>query len=498
LTSADHPGSAAGPGPDPAAELGLLAPGRADSAVEAATGDAAWLAALLDAEVALVRAAERLGRAPAGTAVTVAAAASAVTDVRGIASRARDGGNPVIPLVADLAAAVRALDPRAAPYVHRGATSQDILDTAAMLVSARALRPVLDDLAATARALGRLARVHRATPMAGRTLTQHAVPTTFGLKATGWRALVLDAHDRLTAARAALPAQLGGAAGTLAAFQRSEAPESFGAAGAEGHGPAPCGAAPDCPAPDGPHDGLPLAAAFAAETGLPEPALPWHTLRAPVADLAGALAFTGGALGKLAADVLVLTRTEIAEVTEGSGGGSSAMPHKSNPVRATLIAAAARQLPQLAAVLYGSMAAEDERPAGVWHAEWQPLRDALRLAGGAARDARELTAGLVVHPGRMRANLALTGGLPTSERLAAALTPLLGRDAARALLTAAARRTAAEAIPLADVLAADPALRGALPEARLRALADPAGYLGAAPELTDRALARPDPPQEVP
>jgi 3-carboxy-cis,cis-muconate cycloisomerase len=473
------PGPGPGPGQDPAAELGLLAPGRVDSAVEAATGDAAWLAALLDAEVALVRAAERLGRAPAGTAATVAAAASAVTDVRGLAVRARQGGNPVIPLAAELTAAVRARDPQAAPFVHRGATSQDILDTAAMLVCARALRPVLGDLAATARALGELARAHRATPMPGRTLTQHAVPTTFGLKAAGWRALVLDAHDRLTAARAALPAQLGGAAGTLAAF--------------EAFGPEEAGR------PDAAHGALSLATAFAAETGLTDPALPWHTLRTPVADLAGALAFTGGALGKLAADVLVLGRTEIAEVTEGSGGGSSAMPHKSNPVRAALIAAAARQLPQLAAVLYGSMAAEDERPAGAWHAEWQPLRDALRLAGGAARDAHELAAGLVVHPGRMRANLARTGGLPASERLAAALTPLLGRDAARHLLTTAARRTAAEGIPLADVLAADPALRGALPEARLRELADPAGYLGAAPELTDRALDhRPDPPQETP
>ncbi len=456
---------------DPA-DTGLLAPGRAGCAVEAATGDAAYLSALLDAEVALVRAQARLGRAPGTAAGTIAAAAAGVTGVREIALAAREGGNPVIPLVAALTAAVRARDPRAVPFVHRGATSQDILDTATMLVCSRALRPLLADLAATARALGRLARDHRATPMPGRTLTQHAVPTAFGLKAAGWRALVLDAHDRLTAVRDALPAQLGGAAGTLAAFG-AFAPDTAG--DPEGEGPR-------------------TAAAFAAQTGLCEPDLPWHTLRTPVAELGGALALTGGALGKFAADVLVLSRTEIAEVAEGSGGGSSAMPHKSNPVRATLIAAAARQLPYLAAVLYGSMAAEDERPAGAWHAEWQPLREALRLAGGAARDGAELAAGLTVRPGRMRADLDLTGGLVVSERLAAALTPLTGRETARRLLAEASRRTAAGAGPLA----ADPGLREVLPAERLRELTDPAGYLGAASRLTDRALTRRPDPQENP
>lgn len=232
----------------------------------------------------------------------------------------------MIPLVADLTAAVTGRDAAAGPYVHRGATSQDILDTATMLVASRALRPLLDDLARTAGTLGRLAAEHRDTPMPGRTLTQHAVPTTFGLKAAGWRALVLDAHDRLTAVRAALPAQLGGAAGTLAAFT----------AFAEADGSS---------VENGCDIGVGLLAAYAAETGLAEPTLPWHTLRTPVADLAGALAFTAGALGKLAADVLLLSRTETGELGEGSGGGSSAMPHKANPVRSTLIAAAPARCP---------------------------------------------------------------------------------------------------------------------------------------------------------
>src|SRR5690606_1162242 len=313
-------------------------------------------------------------------------------DLPGLAARARAGGNPVIPLVADLTAAVAARDPEAARYVHLGATSQDILDTAAMLVAHRALALVLADLDRTAATLARLAAEHRDVPMPGRTLTQHAVPTTVGLKVAGWHRLVRDARDRLRAVRQSLPAQLGGAAGTLAAFDEYA----------------------------GQPVGLPLLARFAAELGLAEPVLPWHSLRTPIADLGAALAFTAGALGKVAADVLVLSRTEIGEVVEG-GGGSSAMPHKSNPVRATLLAATARQVPALAAVLIGTLAAEDERPAGAWHAEWHTLREALRLTGGAAHEAASLVADLRIHPERMRAHLDLTGGLIVSERVSAAL-----------------------------------------------------------------------------
>ncbi|KOG53395.1 3-carboxy-cis,cis-muconate cycloisomerase [Streptomyces griseoflavus] len=456
---------------------GLLAPGRVGSAVEAATGDAAYVRALLDAEAALTRAQAAVGLAPpaAAEAVTAAARDTGRYDTRDVAVRARSGGNPVIPLVGALTSAVAERDPDAAAYVHRGATSQDILDTATMLVCSRALAAVLGDLDATATTLARLAAEHRDTPMAGRTLTQHAVPTTFGLKAAGWRGLVLDARDRLAAVRAALPAQLGGAAGTLAAFHVF--------AEADGRKPVP-------------DLGLRLLAAYAAETGLAEPVLPWHTLRTPVADLAGALAHTAGALGKVAADVLSLSRTETGELAEGSGGGSSAMPHKANPVRATLIAATARQVPALAGVLYGSLAAEDERPAGAWHAEWQPLRDALRLVGGAARDAAELATGLRVRTERMRANLAATGGGIVAERLAAVLGAHLGRDAAKRLLTDVSRRAAEDGAGLAEALdralrARHPAVADAFPAARLRELADPAAYTGSAGALVDRALRRP-------
>ncbi|MEU9478231.1 3-carboxy-cis,cis-muconate cycloisomerase [Streptomyces sp. NPDC048191] len=438
-------------------DTGLLAPGWAGSPAARATGDSAYLRALLDAEAALTRAQAALGLAPAGAAEAVTGAADAARfDVRSLAERARAGGNPVIPLVADLTAAVG--EPYG-PYVHRGATSQDILDTATMLVAARTLDLVRAGLDRTERALARLAAAHRDTPMPGRTLTQHAVPTTFGLKAAGWRSLVLDARDRSTRVRATLPVQLGGAAGTLAAF------EAYGA-----------------------RDAAELTTAYAREVGLAAPTLPWHALRTPVADLAGCLAFTAGALGRIGEDVLALSRTETGEVTEGSGGGSSAMPHKANPVRATLLSAAARRAPQLAATLYGCLAAPDERPAGAWHAEWEPLRDLLRLTGGAARDAADLAEGLRVHAEAMRRDLDLTRGLVVSERLSAALAPRLGRARARELLTEIARRTHTEGRQLAEILAEQPELKDL--DLDLTDLADPAHYTGFAGFLTDRALER--------
>jgi 3-carboxy-cis,cis-muconate cycloisomerase len=415
---------------------GLLSPGAAGSAAEAATGDRAVLQAMLDAEAALTG----IMPAPSGIVAAVRTAAQAGRfDVRDLALRARRGGNPVIVLVEELRAAV---GEEAAPYVHRGATSQDILDTALMLVAARTLPLILTDLDRTAGALAEVAAAHRDTVQAGRTLTQHAVPTTFGLKVAGWRDLLLDARDRLAALR--LPAQLGGAAGTLAAF---------GGAGEAGADPG-------------------LIGAYARELGLSEPLLPWHTLRTPVADLGTALAFVCGALGKLAADVLVLSRTEIGELAEGSGGGSSAMPHKANPVRSALIVAAARRAPNLVAVLLGSLVAEDERPAGSWHAEWQPLRELLRLAGGSASLAAELSASLRVFPDRMRENLSVTGGLIVSERVATAL----GRPRTKELMA----RADAQGITFAEAVSA-----AGHPD-----LVDPARYTGSAGALVDRALRR--------
>ena len=430
--------------------------------MERAVGDREWLAAMLAAEAALARAQATLGTVPSDAAdVITSVAGQDRFDLRAIAIEARSAGNPVPALVAALTSAVGSTSEEAAGYVHLGATSQDILDTAAMLV-ARDGRRLLDaDLTATAAALADLAARHRDTPMAGRTLTQHAVPTTFGLKAAGWRALVLDARRRL--GDVVLPVSLGGAAGTLAGYL-AYAGEAAGD-------------------PGGDYADR-LVAAFAAETGLASQTLPWHTLRTPMADLGAALAFTAGALGKLAADVLSLARTEVAEVAEPAGrGGSSAMPHKRNPALATLLRSAALQVPAFATVLTQSLAAEDERSAGGWHAEWLPLRECLRLTGGATHTARELVAGLVVDPARMRTNLDLTGGQVVAERLAAALTPLLGRAAAKSVVGTAA----ATGRPLAEALAAAPELVG-FPTDELARLCDPATYPGAAATLVARAL----------
>jgi 3-carboxy-cis,cis-muconate cycloisomerase len=445
-------------------DAGLLTPVSAGTEVAGLTSDGAYLQALLDAEAALARAQARLGLVPAAAAAAITAAARAeYVDLAALARDARGGGNPVIPLVPALTAAVRATDPAAAEYVHLGATSQDVLDTGLMLVAVRALRVLLDDLDRTAAGLRRLAAEHRDTPAVARTLTQHAVPTTFGLRAAGWYELAAVAADRVRALLPVLPVSLGGAGGTLAGYveqARLRDPDLDVAAFADA-----------------------LVAAYAAETGLAEPVLPWHVLRVPVADLGAVLALVTGALGKLAVDVQNMSRTEVGEVAEPAAdgrGGSSAMPHKRNPVLATLVLSAALQLPALAAVLAQGLLAADERPAGSWHAEWPALRSCLRLAGGAAQAAAELAGGLVVFPQRLRADLELTGAEVVSERLAAVLGARLGKAGAGEVLAAAAGR------PLGLVLAEQP---GMSPQ-RVADLLDPDRYLGAAAHLVDRALSR--------
>ncbi|MFJ4691849.1 lyase family protein [Streptomyces sp. NPDC088766] len=464
------------PGVQP--DAGLLSPVRVGTEVEAAVGDTAWLQAMLDAEAALARAQARCGTVPAAAAAAITAAARAEHfDVRELALAARRTANPVVALVAALTRLVGKEAPEAAEYVHRGSTSQDVFDTGAMLVAARALRPIVADLRATAASLTELAAAHRDTAMAGRTLALHAVPTTFGLKAAGWRQLVLEAAARLERiAGEGLPVSLGGAAGTLAGYLQYAGQ----AAGGAGGSPEQVEEVVDD-----------LVEAFAAETGLARPVLPWHALRTPVTDLGAALAYTAGALGKMAADVQVLARTEIGEVAEPAGAGrgvSSAMPHKRNPVLATLMRSAAVQVPALSCVLAQCLPAEDERSAGLWHAEWQPLRECLRLTGGAAHAAAELAAGLSVHPRRMRDNLDATGGQIVSERLSACLASRLGKAAAGELLGQALEQARRSGRALGDVLAAFPGLEGVLSREELAELLDPGRYTGAAGPLVDRAL----------
>jgi 3-carboxy-cis,cis-muconate cycloisomerase len=289
------------------------------------------------------------------------------------------------------------------------------------------------------------------------------------LKAATWLHLVLDAVERVRRARAELPVSLGGAAGTLAAYHQYSLDTAK-----------PADAT------------LRLPALVAARLGLVEPVLPWHQIRTPLADVAASLMITTGALGKMAADVLVLSRTEIGEVTEEHApgrGASSAMPQKHNPVFATLVATAARQLPSIAVVLFSSMAVEDERSSGGWHAEWQPLRECLRIAAGAAANAVRLVETLQVQPEAMAANLRLTRGAIVSERVNAVLAPLLGKANAKRLLaeiTAAAERDGAD---VADLLAI--ALHHAgVTGLDVTGLFDPSGYTGISGQLVDRALER--------
>ncbi|MBT2446402.1 3-carboxy-cis,cis-muconate cycloisomerase [Streptomyces sp. ISL-43] len=459
-------------------DSGLLSPVRAGTPIEPVTGDLAWLQAMLDAETALARAQARMGLVPPAAAETITKTGRAGEfDLRALAEAARGAANPVVGVVQALTAAVADADPAAADYVHRGSTSQDVLDTATMLVAARALQVITADLERTADALAVLAAEHRDTPAAGRTLTQHAVPTTFGLKAAGWLQGVLDALERLRALqRGGLPVELGGAAGTLAGYleyARIDAPD--GAAG------------------DPARYVAELFGAYADELGLAVPVAPWHTARTPLADLAAALTLTSGVLGKIAVDVQSLSRTEVAEVSEPSAPGrgvSSAMPQKVNPVLATLIRSAAAQVPLLAVGVAQALLAEDERPAGAWHAEWQPLRECLRLVGGAAHTAAELTAGLRVDADRMAHNLRLTGALIVAERLAAVLAPVLGKAAAKAVVTRACLESAASGRPLGELLSREPEIAARFTRAELDSFADPARYTGAAGALVDRVLAR--------
>jgi 3-carboxy-cis,cis-muconate cycloisomerase len=359
-------------------------------------------------------------------------------------------------LVRALGAAVKG---PATAQVHRGATSQDAMDTAAMLVAQRALGPVLADLDGAADAAARLADRHRATLMAGRTLLQQALPIPFGLAAAGWLCGLDEAGARLRELRRArLAVQLGGAAGTLAALA--------------GAGPAVVGY-------------------LAEELGLRAPALPWHTVRARVGELAGALGVAAGAAAKPARDVTLLAQTEVGEVREGGEGrgGSSALPHKRNPVAAVSAVACAARAPGLVATLLEAMVQEHQRAAGAWHAEWRPLSELLETVGSAAAWLRDCLEHLEVDGARMGANLEATRGALLAERVAGALAPALGRLPAHDLVASASVEALAAARPLADVLAARPEVRAHLAPPAIAELLDPVGYLGSAGVFIDRALA---------
>ncbi|MFB7892252.1 lyase family protein [Microbacterium sp. NPDC056044] len=432
--------------------------------------DAAYLDALVTAEVALARAWQEIGLAPAEAVDEIEAEFGWQGALRGcrdhgvagtaLAAAAVAGGNPVIPLVGRLKERV-GVDARV--WIHRGATSQDIVDTAVMLVARAATSRIVAALVHTGVSLRSLARSRRDEVAAARTLTQHAVPTTVGLRAAGWLRAVERAKDRVDEVQHRLPAQLGGAAGTLASFAEIAGPERAAA----------------------------LPAAFAHELGLAAPDAPWHTNRWPVTELGDALVQAIDAVGKIAADVATLSRTEIGELAEGAGGGSSAMPQKRNPAASVLIRSAALRAPQLGATLHlASALAADERPDGAWHAEWPTLRELLRLALGATAHAASLVAGLHVDPDAVARNLAATGGLIVSERLSIVLAPAVGAARVSEIVTDAASggdlAALLAALPEVAALAAE---AGATPEAFVADLIDPARYTGLAGRLVDETAA---------
>ncbi|GAB2561715.1 hypothetical protein GCM10027167_81020 [Nocardia heshunensis] len=458
-------------------ECGLLAPVGVGTPVESLLGDDAWIEAMVEVEQALVRAQTTLGMVPDSVAGHLAIAVREHEfDAREIAQASRGAANPVVTFVERLHDAVADVDPVSANYVHYGSTSQDILDTATMVIAARVLGVVIADVDTIVAALAELARRHRSTPIAGRTLAMHAVPTTFGARVAVWIQGLLDARERLTRVRETLPVQLGGAAGTLASYIEC----------------ARCADSELSRAPAGEIVER-LTREFAAELGLAVRATPWHTVRTPIADLASALALTSGTLGKLAVDVISQARTETAELFEPAAvgrGESSAMPQKRNPVLSTMIRAAALQVPALASTLFGALLAEDERPAGAWHAEWQPLRECLLLVGGAAHTAVELASGLMADADRMTENLSLTEGQIVSERLSIRLAPLLGKPIAKKALQSAAYEAQSSTRALADVLSESPDIALHLTKPELTELLRPENYLGAAPDLVDRVLRR--------
>jgi 3-carboxy-cis,cis-muconate cycloisomerase len=425
-------------------------------AIREAVSDRAWIAAMLEFEAALAAAEARAGVIPDEAAAAVAAACQAERfDAEALGRAARAPGNPAAPLVRALTDAVEG---DAARFVHWGATSQDVMDTAATLVARRALALIADEMDAVAAACARLADEHKGTPMAGRTLLQQALPTTFGLKAAGWLVAVLDGQRRL--ATVPLAVELGGAAGTLA---------SLGGAG------------------------LRVLGLLAERLDLEEPAVPWHTARARVAELGAALALGAGALEKVAHDVTLMAQTEVAEVVEPAEdgrGGSSTLPHKRNPVGSVLAIACARRVRGEASILLAAMAQEHERAAGAWHAEWQALAGALAYTGGAAAAVREVLDGLEVRPERMRENLELTGGLVLAESVSVALGERIGRSAAHEIVEAASRRAAAGRRPFREELLDDEAIRSRLSRDDLDRALDVDGYAGEAAELVERALRR--------
>lgn len=443
------------------ASFPLLAPLFSSAAMRAVCDDGAMLQAMLDTEAALARAGARAGVIPAAAVAPIEAACWAdAYDRAELAEAASRAGNLAIPLVRALTAQVARSDTEAARYVHWGATSQDIIDTATMLTLRAAIDLLIDDLTRAIDGFAALARTHRDTPAVARTLLQHALPMPFGLKLAHYAAALGRDRARLKRQRTeGLALQFGGAAGTLAALGDK---------------------------------GLAVAGYLAGELDLPLPPAPWHTQRDRIAEAASVFAILCGSCGKIARDVSLLMQTDVAEVFEPVGegrGGSTTLPHKRNPVASAGALAAAAMAPGLAATIFAAQVQEHERSPGAWHAEWPTLPTLMLVASGAVAAMVELAEGLSVDAVRMRANLDATHGLVMAEAVTMALAGKIGKARAHRLVEAASRAAIASRRGLHAVLNEDREVARHLAPEALTRLFDPIRYQGAAQALIDRLLA---------
>ena len=424
--------------------------------------DAHLLECMIEFELALSRALAKTGVAPAAAIPAIEGKSILASFDMGIlAEQAGQAGNVAIPFVTALRAIVAKTNPEAAKFVHWGATSQDVLDTALVLQLGEALAIFEQHLAKLAEELAALAQKHKSAILAGRTWLQQGPPITFGMKVAGWLSAIERHRARLKSTAAQVRVlQFGGAVGTLAALK------------------------------DRGHD---VAMALAAELKLELPDLPWHAHRDRIVEVATTLGLLTATLGKIARDVSLLMQTEVAEASEPSGvgrGGSSTMPHKSNPVGCAAVLAAATRVPGLVSAMLGAMVQEHERGLGGWHAEWEVLPEICMLAAGALSQTESMMSGLVVDEKRMQTNLEATHGLIFAEGLAMALSGKLGRAAAHARVEELCRRAVTNGRHLREEILQDPEIRSQLSDSQIESLFQPRNYLGSAEAFVDGVLAR--------
>jgi 3-carboxy-cis,cis-muconate cycloisomerase len=417
---------------------------------------------MLDFEAALAKVEAQAGLIPEQAARKIAEHCRVDQfDFSCIAKHAAQAGNLAVPLVKSLTETVAKQDKDAAGFVHRGATSQDVIDTGLVLQLRDGFALLDEDLAFLTQTLAALADQHRATPMVARTWMQHALPTTFGFVVAGWLDAVLRHRTRLTECRSrVLSLQFGGAAGTLAAF---------GVRGPQ------------------------VAKALAEALQLSLPATPWHTHQDRIAEVATFLGLLIGTLGKIARDISLHNQTEVAELFEPAAegrGGSSTMPHKRNPVTCAIVLQAATRVPGLVSTILSALPQEYERGLGSWHAEWETLPEILRLTGGALHHLAKMLPALEVDTDQMRRNLDSTRGLIFAEAVSMALANHVGKMSAHSHVERATQTARAENRHLKDVLRDDPSLRGHLSPDDLENLFDATNYLGSAEQFVQQVLDR--------